>query len=136
MTKKEGADKQVRRLEDADIDVAYGCPDLRPAIVEMISKGTGKGRTTPPTVKSVAEPPRWAEGLLVVCTGSAKRAEVIHGDLCERFARDCATITPKRARFLFRARVLASVLPLLGRTIGRMVKWTAIISAAKRLFIG
>jgi hypothetical protein len=106
-------------------------------VVELIDAITVECVVAPRCSQSkIPEPPRWAECLLVVCTGSAKRAEVIHGDLCERFGRDCATMTPKRARLLFRARVLASVLPLLGRTIGRMVKWTAIISAAKRLFIG
>jgi hypothetical protein len=104
-------------------------------LTATVTDSAGGSATATLTITQI-EPPRWAEGLLVVCTGSAKRAEAIRGDLCEQFTRDWATVTPQRARFLFRARVLASVLPLLGRTIGRMVKWTAIISAAKRLFIG
>jgi hypothetical protein len=41
------------------------------------------GSTTATLTITRIEPPRWAEGLLVVCIGSAKRAEAIHGDLCE-----------------------------------------------------
>jgi len=81
----------------------------------------------------VEEPPKWAEVVLVLCCGSGKRAEAIRGDLCERFTHDCAMMSPERARLLYRARVLASVFPLLKRAAGRALKWTAILSAAKRL---
>jgi hypothetical protein len=151
MTKKEDADKQVWR----HVDLVYGIRQVRPLVEADLGSGSweaadikhvdGLIRTlveineviaNMPTVKSVAEPPRWAEGLIVLFGGSGKRAEAVQGDLCERFTRDCATMTVDRARWLYRARVLRSLLPLVKRTIARAVKLTAIISAAKRFIIG
>jgi hypothetical protein len=82
----------------------------------------------------VPEPPKLAEVLLIVCSGSGKRAEAIQGDLCEQFTHDCAKMSVARARRRYWSRVLASLGPQIGRTIARAVRWAAILSLVKKLF--
>jgi hypothetical protein len=83
----------------------------------------------------VPEPPKLAEVLLIVCSGSGKRAEAIQGDLCEQFTHDCAKMSVARARRRYWSRVLASLGPQIGRTIARAVRWAAILSLVKKLFM-
>ena len=83
----------------------------------------------------VPEPPKLAEVLLIVCSGSGKRAEAIQGDLCEQFTHDCAKMSVARARRRYWSRVLASLGPQIGRTIARAVWWAAILSLVKKLFM-
>ena len=83
----------------------------------------------------VPEPPKLAEVLLIVCSGSGKRAEAIQGDLCEQFTHDRAKMSVARARRRYWSRVLASLGPQIGRTIARAVRWAAILSLVKKLFM-
>jgi len=83
----------------------------------------------------VLEPPKLAEFLLILCSGSGKRAEAIQGDLCEQFTHDCAKMSVARARRRYWSRVLASLGPQIGRTIARAVRWAAILSLVKKLFM-
>jgi hypothetical protein len=83
----------------------------------------------------VPEPPKLAEFLLILCSGSGKRAEAIQGDLCEQFTHDCAKMSVARARRRYWSRVLASLGPQIGRTIARAVRWAAILSLVKKLFM-
>jgi len=81
------------------------------------------------------EPPKLAEFLLILCSGSGKRAEAIQGDLCEQFTHDCAKMSVARARRRYWSRLLASLGPQIGRTIARAVRWAAILSLVKKLFM-
>jgi hypothetical protein len=81
------------------------------------------------------EPPKLAEFLLILCSGSGKRAEAIQGDLCEQFTDDCAKMSVSRARRRYWSRVLASLGPQIGRTIARVTRWAAILSLVKKLFM-
>src|SRR5262249_46348937 len=83
----------------------------------------------------VSEPPKLAEFLLILCSGSGKRAEAIQGDLCEQFTHDCAKMSVARARRRYWSRMLASLGPQIGRTIARAVRWAAILSLVKKLFM-
>jgi hypothetical protein len=78
-------------------------------------------------------PPRLADLLLRLCTPPESR-EALFGCLTEDFNRDCAQFGLRRAIWFYWIEVARSVLPLLGRTIGRLVKWAAILDAIWRHF--
>jgi len=61
------------------------------------------------------------------------RADAVIGDLNERFAGDCKTLRPRRAVWLYWARTLQSLLPLLRRAIGKALKWSVVIEIWRRL---
>jgi hypothetical protein len=79
-------------------------------------------------------PPALAE-YIAILTANSEQGEALVGDLDEQFQEDCKRFGPARAARRYRGRVLRSIWPLLRSSIGRMVKWGAILAAVKRLFL-
>ena len=79
------------------------------------------------------EPPRIAEFLTAFMAHPA-HVDAAVGDLNERFHRDLATYGYRRAKRFYWARTLRSILPLLRRAIGRLIKWGLIVDVVKRFF--
>jgi hypothetical protein len=84
-------------------------------------------------VEADCYPPRLAEFLLTVLATS-RRTEAMIGDLNEYFTRECEEFGRDRAVRLYWARALRSLGPLLRRAAGKVLKWGAVIAAARRLF--
>jgi hypothetical protein len=82
-----------------------------------------------------AQRPKLADFLMVLCN-SPDAADSLLGCMEERFRRDCAKHGVQRAKWLYWRCAIESSWPLLSRAISRTVKWAAIISAVKRLFVG
>jgi hypothetical protein len=80
-------------------------------------------------------PSATAEFLLKLCATS-KRADAALGDMNERFARDYLEFGEARARRLYWAQTLRSLLPLLIQALRRGVAWVAVADALKRHFLG
>jgi hypothetical protein len=80
------------------------------------------------------DPPQIPEFLLQLCA-QTKHQKAELGDLNETFNRNCARWGRARATRLYWAEALQSLLPLLLRAIGRVVKWAAILDAIKRHFL-
>jgi hypothetical protein len=81
-------------------------------------------------------PPKCAGLFLTIFAKSPAAAESAIGDMHERFARDCAKYGVRHARLYCWADTLHSLGPLIGRALGRAIKWAAILSAVKRYFSG
>ena len=82
-----------------------------------------------------AEPPAAAE-FLVKLFATSKHREAALGDMNERFTRNSARLGQARATRLYRAEALRSILPLLSRAIGRVLKGAAWIALIKRSLLG
>jgi hypothetical protein len=82
------------------------------------------------------QPPGLAGFLLATLAKSSSAAEAAIGDMHERYARDCARYGVRYATLYCWGHTLRSLWPLIRRALGRGVKWAAIISAVKRLFVG
>jgi hypothetical protein len=80
-----------------------------------------------------AEPPKVAEFLLAFLL-KPSRADAMIGDLNERFQRDYKDLSCHRARWLYWARTLQSLWPLMRQAAGRALKVGAMIEAARRFF--
>jgi hypothetical protein len=80
------------------------------------------------------DPPWIAEFLLQLCART-KHQKAALGDLTQTFNRNCAQRGRERATRLYWAEALQSLLPLLLRMVGRIVKWAAILEAIKRHFL-
>ena len=67
------------------------------------------------------QPPKWAEFFLTALACS-RHAEAAIGDLNERFAGECEQFGAKRAARLYWARTARSIVPLLLRAVGKVLK--------------
>jgi len=76
-------------------------------------------------------PPGFAQWLILLLI-KGRRADAILGDLDEIFARDCEQHGVKRARWLYRARVLHSIAPLLWVAIKRFGVVAAVADLVRR----
>jgi len=79
------------------------------------------------------DPPKIPEFLLTA-VATTRAAEATIGDLNERFADECQKLGRDRAVWLYWARTLRSLWPLLWRAMGKAVKWGAVIAVLRRLF--
>ena len=82
---------------------------------------------------NIQAPPKIAEFLLTA-TVTTRTTEAMIGDLNERFAAECKKLGRHRAVWLYWARTLRSLWPLLRRAIGKAMKCGAVIAAVRRFF--
>jgi hypothetical protein len=80
-----------------------------------------------------SEPPMLAEFLLTMLL-KPSHVEAVTGDLNEHFTNERRKFGRDRAVWLYWARTLRSLWPLLWRAMGKAVKWSAVIAAARRFF--
>ncbi len=80
-----------------------------------------------------SEPP-WLAEFLLIAFATTRRAEYVIGCRNERFVRECKELGRDRAVRRYWADTLRSLWPLLGRMIGKALKWGAVIAAMRRFF--
>jgi len=78
-------------------------------------------------------PPKIAEFLLAVLLRPS-RADAVVGDLNERFDGAVEKFGRHRSARMYWGWTLRSLWPLLGRAIGKALKWGAVIATVRRLF--
>jgi hypothetical protein len=94
---------------------------------EVLMGARADGEMVPPN----REPPAVAEFLLRLFAQTRHQSAVL-GDLNETFFRNCEQYGRSRATRLYWADALHSLWSLFVRTLGRLIKWTAIADAIKR----
>lgn len=116
--------------------VVSGVRELTPIEVQDASSANARAAVednedSPITNAMALQPPGFAQWLIAL-TVKPKRADAILGDLSERFERDCRSQGLSRAKWLYRARVLNSIGPLLCAAAKRFSIFAAVAAVARR----
>jgi len=94
--------------------------------------GVGRVRSIDPPLR----PPAFGEWIITLLVRRKGRAEAILGDLEERLAHDLLKRGERRAHWLYYARVLKSIVPLLWSAIKKLGIFAAVADVARRYLGG
>lgn len=109
--------------------------DIRAKVADLLVRRALARDNALDLPKQIAAPPASAEWLLTLLL-KRHRVDALLGDLEELFHRDCGARGDRRARWLYWARVLRSVAPLLWSAIKKAGIFAAVADVARRYLSG
>jgi hypothetical protein len=126
---------KVATIRQAINDSEKGDADYASRLIEFIEQleREMEPRKKVRNARESRKPPMLAEFILAMLL-KPSRSEAVIGDLNERFTDELHRLGQRRAGWLYWARTLHSLWPLLKRATAKALSWGALIAMARRIF--